>query len=133
MDEVRADEELRASIGDGADRVCVPDFLEEAFSHGVRCPPWLATGGKTAHADLECQSRMLIRLKETGTSAEFDDQAGDDSRQCEHADDDYDDFQPLPGTPDLGGRTLDPVIPSSPRLGLGTVVITHLPNELRMS
>jgi hypothetical protein len=30
---VRADEELRASIGNGADGVSVPDFLEEAFSH----------------------------------------------------------------------------------------------------
>jgi hypothetical protein len=55
---VRADEELRASVRDGADGVCVPDFLEEAFSHDIRCPPWLATGGKTAHGVSECQSRM---------------------------------------------------------------------------
>jgi hypothetical protein len=34
MDEVGADEELRAAVCESADGVGVPDFLEEAFSHG---------------------------------------------------------------------------------------------------
>ena len=33
VDEVGADEELRAAVREGADGVGVPDFLEEAFSH----------------------------------------------------------------------------------------------------
>jgi hypothetical protein len=76
---------------------------------------------------------MQIRLKETGTSAEHDDQAGNDSRQREHAGDDSDDFQPIPEMPDLGGRTLYPFIPGSLRLGLGPVVMTQVPIELGIS
>ena len=34
MDEVRADEQLRLAIGQGADAVGVPDFFEEGFGHG---------------------------------------------------------------------------------------------------
>ena len=40
VDEVCADEELRPSIGNGADGVSIPDFLEEAFSHVGGYPPW---------------------------------------------------------------------------------------------
>jgi hypothetical protein len=34
VDEVRADEQLRAAVGEGSDGVGVPDFLKQAFSHG---------------------------------------------------------------------------------------------------
>jgi hypothetical protein len=65
VDEVGADEELCTSIGDGANGVCVPDFLEEAFSHDIRCSPGFAAGGEIGWAKLECQSRMRLWPKET--------------------------------------------------------------------
>ena len=34
VDQVRADEQLSLAVGQGADRMGVPDFLEEGFGHG---------------------------------------------------------------------------------------------------
>ena len=53
MDEVGADEELRATIRDGSDGVCVPDFLEEAFSHG-KC----ATVVRGGAGSWQCSSHL---------------------------------------------------------------------------
>jgi len=115
VDEVSADEELRASIGDGADGVCVPDFLEEAFSHGVRCPPWLATGGKAAHGDSECQSHMHFMRRKNfrafAKSSQLHQETDDDSTQTEQCHHDGDDFQPVLRATGFRLVTLDPIIP----------------------
>jgi len=70
--------------------------------------------------------------KKPETSTELDDQAGDDSRKSEHADGDPDDFQPISGSPDFGGRAFDPFIPGSLPLGTRAVVMTQVPVELGM-
>ena len=36
MDEVGSDEQLGATVREGSDGVCFPDFLKQAFSHGAR-------------------------------------------------------------------------------------------------
>lgn len=60
MDEVGADEKLRAAIGKSADGVGFPDFLEEAFAHVLE-PPWFAAGRENGYAREKCQSRMHDR------------------------------------------------------------------------
>jgi hypothetical protein len=72
--------------------------------------------------------------KKPAISTEFDGQAGDDSRESESSDEDGDDFQPIFRRifrrMRLGGRALDPFIPSSLPLRAGTMIVTQAPTEL---
>jgi hypothetical protein len=68
--------------------------------------------------------------KKPAISAEHDGQAGDDSRESEPTHEDGDDFQPISGRAGLGGRALDPFIPTALLLGTGAMVVTQVPTEL---
>ena len=99
MNEVSADEELRASVGQCAYGVSIPDFLKEAFTHGWKSRRgWRRAGKMASRPGIVKAASGASRESTIGhPSAHLDPERGGDTSQRENSDDCGHDFRPIVG------------------------------------
>lgn len=129
MNEMGSDEELRATIGERANGVGVPDFLKEAFSHSENS----AVVGGGAETCIHLQGLSKPHAPKAGEKIQvppssllqFDHKSGNNGTEREQSQKDDRDLNPAHGIFRARGFPIHPLIPSPCDWGAGSMVVAE--------